>query len=144
MLHQSHMQLYTVRTLVRLKHTIRSDRRTELEYYTPLKEALFCSLKVHTLKKFATALRAVKLYTVQFLSSASRHTAWPLQFKFSSYAYDFVRLLFEGGNNLWVASITLQGCSKQAKARLTLPLFVSILRHAHQSGHLIRKVPRMI
>ena len=27
---------------------------------------------------------------------------------------------------------------------LTLPLFVPILRHAHQSGHLIRKVPSMI
>ena len=27
---------------------------------------------------------------------------------------------------------------------LALPLFIPILRHAHQSGHLIRKVPRMI
>ena len=27
---------------------------------------------------------------------------------------------------------------------LTLPLFVFILRHVHQSGHLIREVPRMI
>ena len=27
---------------------------------------------------------------------------------------------------------------------LTLPLLVPILRYAHQSGHLIRKVPRMI
>ena len=33
-----------------------------LEYYTPLKKALFCSLKVHTLKKFATTLCVANIF----------------------------------------------------------------------------------
>ena len=56
--------------------------RTRLEYYIREKKALFCSLKVHNLKKLAAALCAAKL-----LSSASHGTACPLHFKFASYAY---------------------------------------------------------
>ena len=49
-------------------------------------EARICSLKVHTFKIFAAALRAAKLLSI-FLSSALRTTARPLHFKFVSYAY---------------------------------------------------------
>ena len=64
----------------------REGLRTRLEYYTPLKKALFCSLKVHTLKKFADAHSVAKLLPI-FISSTSRGTAWPLHFKFASYTY---------------------------------------------------------
>ena len=42
---------------------------------------------MHTFKKFAVALHAAKLFSI-FFSSASRGTAWPLHFKFASYAYE--------------------------------------------------------
>ena len=44
-------------------------------------------IKVHTLKTLATALCAAKLFSI-FFSSASRGTAWPLDTKFVSYAYE--------------------------------------------------------
>ena len=46
----------------------------------------FAVLKVHTMKNFAAVLRAAKII-FHFLSSTSRSTAWPLYFKFASYAY---------------------------------------------------------
>ena len=39
--------------------------RRRLEYYTPLKKALFCSLKVCTLKKIAAAHILAALHTVK-------------------------------------------------------------------------------
>ena len=56
-----------------------------LEYYTLLKKALFCSLKVHTLKKIA-----VKLYSFFFVAlRAPQHGLYtsnllpmPMRFKF--------------------------------------------------------------
>ena len=66
---------------------VRSENR--LEYCTLLKKkALFCRLKVHTLKKFAAAHRAAKILSIFpiFFSNASRGTAWPLHYKFASYA----------------------------------------------------------
>ena len=44
-----------------------------LEYYTPLKKVLFCSLKMHTLKKFAAALRVANLLSI-FLQRFTRHS----------------------------------------------------------------------
>ena len=44
-----------------------------LEYYTPLKKALFCSLKVQTLKKFAAAHSAAKLLSI-FKQRLTRHS----------------------------------------------------------------------
>ena len=52
-------------------------------------KANLCSLKVHTLKKFSSALRAAKLIDI-FSRRASRGTAWPLHFKFASYTYELV------------------------------------------------------
>ena len=54
--------------------------RTRLEYYTPLKKGF------HTFKKFAAAHSVAKLFSTLF-SSAPCGTAWPLHFKFASYAY---------------------------------------------------------
>ena len=54
--------------------------------YTVEKKGLFCSPKVHTLKEIRR--RATRGETTfHFLSSASRGIAWPLHFKFASYAY---------------------------------------------------------
>ena len=38
----------------------------------------------------------------------------------------------------------MQGCSKQAKASAYIALVCLHLDNAHQSGHLIRKVPRFV
>ena len=44
---------------------------------------------MHTLKKFSAALRAAKFFYI-FFRRASRGAAWPLHFKFASYAYVMV------------------------------------------------------
>ena len=46
------------------------------------RKALFCSLKVYTLKKFATTH-----CTAKFFHCTSCGTAWPLHFQFASYTY---------------------------------------------------------
>ena len=56
-----------------------------LEYYTSLKKGFILQSKgAHLEKIFAAALRA----RGEIISSALHGTAWPLHFKFASYAYD--------------------------------------------------------
>ena len=46
------------------------DLRTRLEFYTPLKKGfIFCSLKVHTFKKFGAERSAANLFSTFFLAT---------------------------------------------------------------------------
>ena len=58
--------------------------RSESSY--PWKKALFCSLKVHTLKNSPPRYARRNYFT--FFRHASRGTTWPLHSKFASYAYE--------------------------------------------------------
>ena len=56
---------------------------------------------MHTLKKFAAALRAANLFHI-LLPATLPATAWPLHFDFASYAYD-------AGQSSIGGSIRMQG-----------------------------------